>query len=496
MATLTTEGQKKATELGYAAPDALEIEALNKEGGTGTIPVSNLMTSVNPVVVPPPQPQVDTTALSGLNTDFGSSIIPKPKDEKNETLDFLKQSLESDETARMSLEREQQGGEFLARADAEAKASADLSNLDKSYQDQIKAIRETTSGMTREQQQGALSEAQYNYENRRANLSIAYNTAAGRLKNVQDAIQLKTKALDDRWNRNIQSYQLMADAIQNDLTESEKLIVQANLSKKQADANAIRDTYSSVLAQVAQNGAPSYILDAIDAAASKPNATEADIRNAAGSYGVDRLQQAQLAKAQRDASGGLIGGISETTQAIIENPSLFDDLTATEKGKVITQLQANGYDTSNLGLKGLDSTAITTIAQSQKALADLDELRGIMEGNEEFIGPISGFARLNPYSKARQIQADVDRVRQTVGKALEGGVLRKEDEEKYKKILATLSDTPETAIYKIDALKSSIARDIENYKSLQQSSGKSLDVGASLQQKGQTEEDLRTKYNY
>ena len=46
------------------------------------------------------------------------------------------------------------------------------------------------------------------------------------------------------------------------------------------------------------------------------------------------------------------------------------------------------------------------------------------------------------------LQADVDRARQTVGKALGGGVLRKEDEDKYKKILATLNDTPETAVYK------------------------------------------------
>jgi hypothetical protein len=42
---------------------------------------------------------------------------------------------------------------------------------------------------------------------------------------------------------------------------------------------------------------------------------------------------------------------------------------------------------------------------------------------------------VNPWSGSRKVQAEIDRVRQLVGKALEGGVLRKEDEEKYKKIL-------------------------------------------------------------
>ena len=195
---------------------------------------------------------------------------------------------------------------------------------------------------------------------------------------------------------------------------------------------------------------------------------------------------------------GVPGKISPTTQAIINNPSLFDDLTPTVRGQVLSELQNNGYDTTNLGVKGLSDTAIQSVAQTEKAIEDLNGLKTIIENNFEFIGPISGLAALNPWSKARQVQADINRVKQTVGKALEGGVLRKEDEEKYKKILATLTDTPETAIYKINALLSSIQRDIENYKSLQQSAGRSLDVGASLGKVGEipTIEELRAKYGY
>ncbi len=197
--------------------------------------------------------------------------------------------------------------------------------------------------------------------------------------------------------------------------------------------------------------------------------------------------------------GGVSGVVSNTTQAIINNPSLFDDLTPTERGKAISELQANGYDTTNLGTKSLSDTAIKDISQSQKALYDLDGLKKIISDNLEYVGPITGLQKYNPWSKARKVQADIDRVKQTVGKALEGGVLRKEDEEKYKKILATLTDTPETALYKIDSIVSSIQRDIETYKNLQQASGRSLNVKESLQKENTEElstDELRNKYNY
>ena len=201
-------------------------------------------------------------------------------------------------------------------------------------------------------------------------------------------------------------------------------------------------------------------------------------------------------------TGGTLGGgtpkVSPLTQAIIENPTLFDDLTPTKRGEVTSQLQAAGYDTTNLGVKGLSDGAIKEISQTQKALADLDGLRKVIQGNENLLGPVTGLQRFNPYSQAKKIQADVDRVRQTVGKALEGGVLRKEDEEKYKKILATLADTPSTAIYKIDALIGSIQRDIENYKALQSASGRSINTRSPLQVKGKetAPTDFRAKYKY
>jgi len=141
--------------------------------------------------------------------------------------------------------------------------------------------------------------------------------------------------------------------------------------------------------------------------------------------------------------------------------------------------------------KQLSDTAITAISQTEDALYSLQNLKTSIQGNEQFLGPVSGWQKINPWSKSREVQADVDRVRQVVGKALEGGVLRKEDEEKYKKILATLLDTPATAYYKIEALENDLRTKIENYKRNQAQAGRYVQ-GAT----GVNQEDLRTKYNY
>lgn len=228
----------------------------------------------------------------------------------------------------------------------------------------------------------------------------------------------------------------------------------------------------------------------------------------AGDSSVKGLNWLQYQKAVTNATtkvtggggggGGDIGSASPITQAVISNPSLFDDLTPTVRGQVIAELQALGYNTTNLGTKPLSDTAIQHVAQTQSAISGLHDLKAELDGNLEYLGPLAGYQALNPYSPARQIQSKIDKVRQTVGKALEGGVLRKEDEDKYKKILATLTDTPDTAMYKIDALITSLQRDIETYKELQSAGGRTYDVMAPLVIKGQEVpvEDLRTKYAY
>lgn len=59
---------------------------------------------------------------------------------------------------------------------------------------------------------------------------------------------------------------------------------------------------------------------------------------------------------------------------------------------------------------------------------------------------------------AKKKQALIDRVKQVIGKTLEGGVLRKEDEVKYEKILPTIKDANEIVISKLGGLDAAIAK--------------------------------------
>jgi hypothetical protein len=69
-----------------------------------------------------------------------------------------------------------------------------------------------------------------------------------------------------------------------------------------------------------------------------------------------------------------------------------------------------------------------------------------------FVTQITGWG-----ADAKAKQALIDRVKQVIGKSLEGGVLRKEDEAKYEKILPTIGDANEVVISKIEGLDKALA---------------------------------------
>lgn len=120
----------------------------------------------------------------------------------------------------------------------------------------------------------------------------------------------------------------------------------------------------------------------------------------------------------------------------------------------------------------LTDSAIKSVNDLQAGLRDIQSLSSNI-ASTDIVGPIKGHLAKIPYAtEARTMQAEIDRVRQTVGKAIEGGVLRKEDEDKYKKILPVITDTKEVAISKLQTLEVMLDQDLQNYVSLQRSYGK------------------------
>lgn len=118
-----------------------------------------------------------------------------------------------------------------------------------------------------------------------------------------------------------------------------------------------------------------------------------------------------------------------------------------EQGRPLTSGDANriaDLDTSLNDLKTMRAE-LSTVAGTTGTSAKV----GAMLPNA--VTDLTGWG-----TTAKQKQAVIDRVKQVIGKALEGGVLRKEDEIKYEKILPTIGDTAAVAKAKLDGLEAAL----------------------------------------
>lgn len=133
-----------------------------------------------------------------------------------------------------------------------------------------------------------------------------------------------------------------------------------------------------------------------------------------------------------------------------------------DKAKRLAQMQ-HGFDMQKEKAKLAEKAALD--AKGQKLPADkvlkvnegnaipkmLEDIDQTISSNEMAFGPILGRIRAaNPYDETAQaVQSQTRAASQAFGRFMEGGVLRKEDEEKYRKMFPNNSDTPETARNKL-----------------------------------------------
>ena len=119
-----------------------------------------------------------------------------------------------------------------------------------------------------------------------------------------------------------------------------------------------------------------------------------------------------------------------------------------------------------LGMGQEEKTTQKSTGQTdaQNAMDSINRLQQSISSTN-LTGPIKGLATISPFAtEALDLQAQIDLARQVVGKFLEGGVLRKEDEEKYKKILPTMKDTQAVALRKLQNLATEIQNRINQYE--------------------------------
>jgi hypothetical protein len=98
----------------------------------------------------------------------------------------------------------------------------------------------------------------------------------------------------------------------------------------------------------------------------------------------------------------------------------------------------------------------------QSALGQLGALEETIQGNRGFFGPIQGgflgdiaqSAGLSPERAA--IQSQTGLLAQTIGRAFEGGKLTDADIDRYRKLLPNLSDTPDSAMRKLQQVRAEL----------------------------------------
>lgn len=152
---------------------------------------------------------------------------------------------------------------------------------------------------------------------------------------------------------------------------------------------------------------------------------------------------------QQQGSGNGMGGKEiNAVNLMLAQGILNGQISATEANAVLSLLGMEQEDTTSSTSKGTSQGQM----DSQNAIDMVGRLSSSLSGRQ-LTGPIKGLATLSPYAtEQKDLQAEIDLARQIVGKFLEGGVLRKEDEEKYKKILPTMYDTQEVAQRKLENL--------------------------------------------
>lgn len=147
--------------------------------------------------------------------------------------------------------------------------------------------------------------------------------------------------------------------------------------------------------------------------------------------------------------------------------------------------------------KILPEGSVKMISEIDTANNQLNTLRGkVSEMSDYLKDPIKArLAVLNPYGKEAQLYRQfIATTKQVIGKGLEGGVLRKEDEYKYDKIIPRIGDTDEILRGKIDQLQQMLNSNKDLYiKNLE---GAGYNVGGIKQQqidRNSLEQEMRRR---
>ncbi len=168
-----------------------------------------------------------------------------------------------------------------------------------------------------------------------------------------------------------------------------------------------------------------------------------------------------------DAEGNLVASAPERPAGAGAAERLVPIMGPDGKPVLVRASQAEGKTPASSREQGRPVTSgdANRLADLDTSLNDLSTLKGTIPKGATGTAAQIGAALPNFVTNAtgwgvtaKEKQAVIDRVKQVIGKALEGGVLRKEDEYKYSKILPTIGDSPEVVATKLQGLQQAISQ--------------------------------------
>ena len=209
-----------------------------------------------------------------------------------------------------------------------------------------------------------------------------------------------------------------------------------------------------------------------------------------GSTGRSHEEQAKLYEAYQNGTGGLAAPPWTSKHEDGLGVDLYggtwpDGKLLPPTPQMIQQMEANWFKWMNLPWdawhfehqwsgnttasskwgKQIPTTVATNLSDAKYFPTLLSDLETLISSNKDMFDPIKWlYYAANPYETwAQSVEDDLKRATQLVGKFMEGGVLRAEDEKKYAKMLPKLTDSYDVAQNKLAGVRKMLADKYNGY---------------------------------
>jgi len=368
-----TTVQSNASSMAPIAPLAPARPATASQPSSTITSANTANNSAFNLPTTPLNPTVGNTEASNTLSDARSQLglgVNQGKNDANSTLKDYLASIKNQSTDIQAIR--DLSGQEQKRLDVQSVVNRDQDE-ERRYQKQVDQIRQNSDGKSTGAVNQELNDAQYRYNNNKANISIEFRNKSQDFIGTQNLVNEKISSLKESNSQMLSAYQLQVAAVNDDLTASEKVIVQNNL-QQQAQASKLRETaYATVLQNAVQNNAPASVFSAIDTASKAPNATAASIFSAAGTFARETPATSPF-QVSFDDNG---------------KPRVFDPNTGRINGsdpsKVIST-STGAYDLSTYATDPNHGVAIQNIMASYGNLTNASQINGILPINSPLTG--------------------------------------------------------------------------------------------------------------